>query len=239
MKIDKVHCFFEQSGTFKNEFIKLGIPAEDYDILNDFGQTDHVIDLFDEIKKAFCYQDSIFDDIQKDDLIMAFFPCVRFEDQIQMHFRGTSYSLKNYTDEQKLLYDMKLHEELHDLYQLITMMTVQILRGGYKCIIENPYSTTHYLTKYWAIKPKLIDYNRHLKGDYYTKPTQYWFINCDPEINLLDEGIMLYPKAKISHQASMHYIGGNNRTVNRSMISKEYARRFILENILDEREESD
>ena len=39
----KVHCFFEQSGTFKNEFIKLGIPAEDYDIQNNFGQTDHFI----------------------------------------------------------------------------------------------------------------------------------------------------------------------------------------------------
>ena len=38
----KVHCFFEQSGTFKNEFIKLGIPAEDYDIQNNFGQTDNV-----------------------------------------------------------------------------------------------------------------------------------------------------------------------------------------------------
>ena len=51
MKIKgKVHCFFEQSGTFKNEFIKLGIPAEDYDIQNNFGQTDHVIDLFDEIR---------------------------------------------------------------------------------------------------------------------------------------------------------------------------------------------
>ena len=24
MKINKVHCFFEQSGTFKNEFRKLG-----------------------------------------------------------------------------------------------------------------------------------------------------------------------------------------------------------------------
>ena len=45
----KVHCFFEQSGTFKNEFIKLGIPAEDYDIQNNFGQTDNVIDLFSEI----------------------------------------------------------------------------------------------------------------------------------------------------------------------------------------------
>ena len=27
----KVHCFFEQSGTFKNEFIKLGYVAKDYD----------------------------------------------------------------------------------------------------------------------------------------------------------------------------------------------------------------
>lgn len=35
----KVHCFFEQSGVFKNAFKKLGIPAEDYDIQNNFGQT--------------------------------------------------------------------------------------------------------------------------------------------------------------------------------------------------------
>ena len=54
MKIEgKVHCFFEQSGTFKNEFIKLGIPAEDYDIQNNFGETDHVIDLFGEIDRAY------------------------------------------------------------------------------------------------------------------------------------------------------------------------------------------
>ena len=54
MTIDgKVHCFFEQSGTFKNEFIKLGIPAEDYDIQNNFGQTDHVVDLFKHIEDAY------------------------------------------------------------------------------------------------------------------------------------------------------------------------------------------
>ena len=50
MKIQKVHCLFEQSGTFKNEFKKLGVDAEDYDILNDFGETDHIIDLFAEIR---------------------------------------------------------------------------------------------------------------------------------------------------------------------------------------------
>lgn len=49
----KAHCFFEQSGTFKNEFIKLGIPAEDYDIQNNFGETDHIIDLFAEISNSY------------------------------------------------------------------------------------------------------------------------------------------------------------------------------------------
>lgn len=46
----KVHCLFEQSGTFKNEFKKLGYEAYDYDIQNEFGETDHVIDLFSEIR---------------------------------------------------------------------------------------------------------------------------------------------------------------------------------------------
>ena len=57
MKIKgKVHCFFEQSGTFKNEFKKLGIPAEDYDIQNNFAQTDHIVDLFNEIETAYRQQ---------------------------------------------------------------------------------------------------------------------------------------------------------------------------------------
>lgn len=49
----RFHLFFEQSGTFKNELKKLGYEAIDYDILNDFGQTDVVIDLFAEIEKSY------------------------------------------------------------------------------------------------------------------------------------------------------------------------------------------
>ena len=45
-----VHCLFEQSGTFKNEFKKLGYKAYDYDILNEFGETDYLVDLFSEIR---------------------------------------------------------------------------------------------------------------------------------------------------------------------------------------------
>ena len=45
----KAHCLFEQSGTFKNQFKSLGIEAFDYDIQNEFGETDYVVDLFAEI----------------------------------------------------------------------------------------------------------------------------------------------------------------------------------------------
>lgn len=69
----KAHCFFEQSGTFKNEFIKLGIPAEDYDIQNNFGETNHQVDLFQAIEDAYDGKPSLFDGILEDDLIMAFF----------------------------------------------------------------------------------------------------------------------------------------------------------------------
>ena len=95
MKIRKVHCLFEQSGTFKNEFKKLGIDAEDYDILNDFGETDHIVDLFGQIRGGYCGKPSIFDTFSKDDLIVAFFPCTRFEAKIPLGFRGEMAQQKN------------------------------------------------------------------------------------------------------------------------------------------------
>ena len=59
----KVWCFFEQSGTFKNEFKKLGYEAVDVDIQNNFKETDYVIDLFKGIEKAYDDKPSIFDQI--------------------------------------------------------------------------------------------------------------------------------------------------------------------------------
>ena len=219
----KIHCFFEQSGTFKNEFKKLGYEAEDYDILNDFGETDNQIDLFSEIEKAYRKENSVFDKITSDDLIMAFFPCVRFEEQIRLGFRGEQYQLKNYTDEQKLEYDLKLHSELAKLYELVTKLAIVCLRKSLKLIIENPWSERHYLRQFWALKPKIIDKNRRLKGDYYIKPTQYWFIGCEPKDNFVLEPI------EITSYKTVEYV---DNAVERSLISKNYARRFIKEFII-------
>lgn len=107
MIINKVYCFFEQSGIFKNEFIKLGIPAEDYDIQNNFGETDNVIDLFSEIEKAYEGEKSCFDNISQNDLILAFFPCIYFSclSQMAMSWGYTNYHKKqnNVTLEQRII----------------------------------------------------------------------------------------------------------------------------------------
>lgn len=231
MNKEKVfHCLFEQSGTFKNEFKKLGYKAFDYDILNDFNETDYQIDLFQEIEKAYDNKKSIFDDIKQTDMILAFFPCVRFEDQIQMHFRGTSYQYKNYTNEQKLELDLKLHKELSDLYSLITKLVIVCIRRKIPLIIENPYSTTHYLVKYWAVPYTILDTDRTLNGDYYEKPTQYWFINCKPKENIIFEPLELVKKKRCNYQVKTNEI---NRTVLRSMIHPQYANRFIRQYLID------
>lgn len=224
----KFHCFFEQSGTFKNEFKKLGYEAIDYDIQNEFNQTDMVIDLFDEIQLGYLDAPSIFDSITKKDTIIAFFPCVRFEDQIQMAFRGTQFQMKSWSYEQKLENDLKLHKELDLMYETITKLAIVCLRKEIPLIIENPYSTTHYLTKYWAIPATVIDKDRTTRGDYYQKPTQYWFINCEPKYNMIFEAYVVNDRKTIKNV--------HNKT-ERSMISKDYANRFIREFILEKEKE--
>lgn len=70
----KVHCFFEQSGTFKREFLKLGIPAFDYDIQNNFGETDYQEDLFKAIEDAYDGRPSLFDKIEGGGFDTSFLP---------------------------------------------------------------------------------------------------------------------------------------------------------------------
>ena len=216
------HCLFEQSGTFKKEFKKLGYQAEDYDILNDFGETDHVIDLFEQINLAYEHKPSIFDTFKPGDQVLAFFPCVRFEVQIIMGFKGCMNQMRDWTPTQKLEYDLKLHDELHEMYGLITKLALVCIGGGYPLIIENPYSSQHYLTRYWAIEPSFIDPDRRDMGDHYKKPTQYWFIGREPSHNFVFEGVDVKPKKAVIDQ----------NKVDRSMISPDYANRFIREFII-------
>ena len=224
------HLFFEQSGTFKNELRKLGYEAIDYDILNDFGQTDVVIDLFAEIEKSYAGGGSIFDKIGEDDMIIAFFPCVRFEDQIIMNLRGDHFAGKRWDDQKRIEYSMKLHSELAHMYQLISKLVIVCIRKKIALVIENPYSSQHYLTRYWPLKPAIVDQDRRRDGDWYKKPTQYWFINCKPKNNMLFEPIEFVEERVIEK---------THNQVQRSMIHPQYANRFLRQYILPERSRND
>lgn len=225
------HCLFEQSGTFKNEFKKLGYKAYDYDILNEFGETDFSIDLFSEIGGAYDGKPSIFDNIKEDDLIMAFFPCTRFEAKIPIAFRGQLPQQKKWTDIQKLEYSMQMQEELSKLYMLLSKLVIVCIRKGLRLIIENPYTQPHYLTTYWCLKPTIIDKDRTQNGDYYKKPTQYWFINCEPKYNLVFEPIQYVETKKIR---TVRGTDCTTRKTERSLMHPQYANRFIRQYLIEQ-----
>lgn len=178
----------------------------------------------------------MFDYITKDDIILAFFPCVRFEAQITMGFRGEMNQQKRWSDERKLIYSMQLHDELNLFYHRLSQLVVICLRKGLKCIIENPWTQPHYLRQYWCIKPSLVDTDRTMRGDFFKKPTQFFFINCEPKNNLLFEAMVM--QERHTHLQANKMDNGNTRQVNRSLISKEYANRFIREYILEGNNES-
>ena len=219
----RVHLFFEQSGTFKKVFRDFGFQAADYDIENQFKQTDFQINLFVEIKKAALDEVSIFNKIRPYDLIFAFFPCTFFTDQSQLISRGDAHGRENWTDNEKLNLsreDMRIRAEYYDL--LCKLCQVALIRG-LPLIIENPLGKCGFLKQYFPLKPKVILQDRRLYGDYYKKPTQFFFINCEPSFNL--ERINEFEK-NASNPIEKHH------GFERSLITQEFAKNFIRNWIL-------
>ena len=72
--------------------------------------------------------------------------------------------------------------------------------------------------------------DRRDRGDYFKKPTQYWFFNFDPANNLLLEPIEYVKTAKVDDGVKIDGIG---KTTARSMIHPQYASRFIKQYLID------
>lgn len=230
----KVYCFFEQSGTFKQQFIKMGIPAADYDIEDKFGQTDVTIDLFVEIEKAFGGMPSVFDEITVDDLIIAFFPCTYFCDfsQVNMKFNAKNYRNLSYRQKADKILERVNKRALY-LSILIKMYTVVCVRG-LRMIIENPWTGETYLKANFICKPSLIDYDRSRRGDYFKKPTAYWFVNC-----ICTFGESYQRNKELRRVKSPSGVnGGIGAAIWRSSISSVYARNFICDFVLGKQNEN-
>ena len=227
----RAHCFFEQSGTFKNEFIKLGIPAEDYDIQNNFGETDHVVDLFGEIEAAYDGKPSIFDNIRGGDLIMAFFPCIHFCDAKTMMFKGEHISQRGWGIDKIMDKNIELARTREIFFTTLLKLCSIVVKRGLRIVIENPWNTSGetYLQRNF-IPPTIIDKNRTLRGDVFVKPTAYWFVNCENTVGYSyqkDKEVKIVYKAKDDHKVET-----GTCSEARSMIHPDYARNFICDFIL-------
>lgn len=228
----KIHCLFEQSGIFKNEFKKLGYEAFDYDIQNNHGETDYQIDLFVEIEKAYEGGVSIFDGITKDCLILAFFPCIYFENTQMMYYSGDNLNQKNLSLEALHNSILERIQQRHIFYVVLYKLFFVCERLKLRLILENPYSPIHYLlfTQNFYRKPSIIDKNRRLRGDYFMKPTAYWFFNCEPTNG---KSFQKPKETKIVINCKKGKIAGIC-SEERSLISQDYARNFIKDFILGE-----
>lgn len=230
-----VHCLFEQSGTFKNEFRALGIPALDYDIQNNFAQTDHVVDLFGEIEKCVGGGTSVFDSFSKDDLIMAFFPCIYFETIQQLVFALASRNQEKLTMTERIEVALDRLEQRTKFHALLYRLLWIAYGRGLRLIIENPATPPNYLiTGQNFPTPTIIDKDRMKRGDFFKKPTAYWFINCEPtyqESFQNDKTQQIICKAKKSPMADLC-------SEERSMMSPDYARNFICDFILGQENEN-
>lgn len=225
-----VHCLFEQSGTFKNAFRQLNILAIDYDMQNQFGETNWLGDLFNQIDNAFLGCDSIFDNMSPEHLIMAFFPCIYFNEHNEMYFCGTSYNLRNLSPAAKIRAIIERSGKRQAYYEKVLQLIAVCEERGLKLVIENPYNAHHYWRFNFPDYPKVIDMNRTTRGDYFKKPTQYIFVGFEPGRG---QSLAKIHKMKYIEECPSSPVSGVC-SKERSMISPEYAHNFICDFILDQ-----
>jgi len=99
---------------------------------------------------------------------------------------------------------------------------------GIRLIMENPWSEQTFLKSNFVSAPTLVDKNRRLRGDYFAKPTAYWFVNCTPT----DGKSIQFDKEKKTIMKSKSSPTAGLCSEERSMISPDYARNFICDFIL-------
>lgn len=160
---------------------------------------------------------------------MCFFPCVRFESKMPLMLRCQTPQTKNFSDTEKLEFSRKIAHEQVDFYDRFCELIMVGIKKNLRLVIENPYTQPHYLTHTCPIKPSLIDKDRTENGDYYKKPTQFYFINWKPYDNLVFEPIDCVETTTIDEGIK---IDGISKTVARSMIHPQYANRFIRQYLI-------
>lgn len=171
---------------------------------------------------------TIFDNISKDDLILAFYPCIFFCATSQMAFYLGCTNYRCLTDSEKITEILKRSDNRKYFYDTLVKFVGVCLKKNLRMILENPWSEQTYLKANFLKAPDIVDMDRSLRGDYFKKPTAFWFWNCEPTRKLSIQKNENRKTIMTSKGASSAGLCSEDR----SMISSDYARNFICDFIL-------
>ena len=148
-----------------------------------------------------------------------------------MYFCGTqiNYTHWGMTQEQIIDKVIERSQSRQMFYELLLKLFAICCRKGLRLVVENPWSVLHYLHNNFPFKPKYIDKNRWLHGDFFKKPTQYFFLNCEPTNY---ETIQNDKPQKTIRNITGRSDNSGLCSEERSMISPDYARNFICDKII-------
>lgn len=166
--------------------------------------------------------------MNSDDLVMAFFPCIYFCENNNLFFTGKHINLSGHTKDFVEREIIKRAEQRHYLYVLLVKLFNVCTNRGLRLIVENPYSTEHFLYNNFPYEPKVIDRDRRRRGDYYKKPTQFFYHNCEPTHG----ETYTTPKMLKRVTSATPGIRQGICSEERSLISPDYARNFICDFII-------
>jgi hypothetical protein len=117
---------------------------------------------------------------------------------------------------------------------LIKLMGVCELTGK-RLVVENPWAMQTYLKNGFIKAPQVIDNDRTRRGDYFVKPTAFWFVSCEPTNGFT------YQPTDMSKVKNVRDARGSKQagicSEERSMISSDYARNWICDFILGQKQD--
>lgn len=159
---------------------------------------------------------------------MAFFPCIYFCAPSQMLFSLTHRNYRNYSLKKKTDAILERSVNREHFFKLAVKLYSVCLGRGLRMIMENPWSEQTFLKANFVQPPTFVDKDRTQRGDFFKKPTAYWYVNCLPtegqsiQKDKESRRLCWEPKSKTAGVCSEP----------RSMISSDYARNFICDFII-------
>lgn len=143
-----------------------------------------------------------------------------------MRFDDKNYKNLNIREKTDAILQRSARREY--FYTLLIKLVSIAMQRGLRLIIENPWALQHYLKNNFVLPPTMVDENRTRRGDFFVKPTAFWFVGCVPTYGLSEQKVK-------SHKNIMQCKKGAQAGIcseERSMISPDYARNFICDFIL-------